>query len=132
MWAQGNSGLSRCFKHVLCPTGGNLWGVLWVGLGTETVQLGAAEILYRVGHARDTWPFPKIREPKFRPQNTLVPILGTPKKNTPNFGKPKSDLEVGYSAFGQSADGMENIDVFKPNWGTKPCMTIDFVSMLFR
>ena len=104
----------------MCPTGGNRWGVLWVGLGTQIVQLGAAGILYGVGHARDTWPFPKTREPQYRPQNTIVPILGTPKKGTLNYGKPTSDLEVGYSAFGQSAEGMENIDVFKPNWEQNP------------
>ena len=33
------------------------------------------------------WYFPKIRGPQYRPQNTIVLIMGTP-KGIPNFGKP--------------------------------------------
>ena len=31
--------------------------------------------------------FSKKREPQYRPQNTIVLIVGTPQKSTPNFGK---------------------------------------------
>ena len=34
------------------------------------------------------WEFPKIGGPQYRPPNTIVLIIGTPKKGTPNFGKP--------------------------------------------
>ena len=34
--------------------------------------------------------FGSFRGPQYRPQNTIVPIIGTPKrpKGTPNYGKP--------------------------------------------
>ena len=32
--------------------------------------------------------FPKLGYPKIDPQNTIVVSIGTPKKGTPNFGKP--------------------------------------------
>ena len=34
--------------------------------------------------------FPKIREPQYRPQNTTVLVIWTPKMSTPDFGKPLS------------------------------------------
>ena len=37
--------------------------------------------------------FSKIRGPQYRPQNTIVLIIGTPKRGTPNFGKlPYEDM----------------------------------------
>ena len=37
------------------------------------------------------WQFPKIGGTQYRPQYSIVLIMGTPKKGTPNFGKPPSD-----------------------------------------
>ena len=34
--------------------------------------------------------FPKQGDPNIGPQNTIVLIMGTPKKGTPKFGKPSS------------------------------------------
>ena len=34
------------------------------------------------------WSFPKIGGPKNRSPNTIILTIGTPKKGTPNFGKP--------------------------------------------
>ena len=35
----------------------------------------------------DMWYFPKIGEPKYRPQHTIVLIIGTPQHGIPNFWK---------------------------------------------
>ena len=36
---------------------------------------------------RPIWWFPKMREPQYRPQTTVVLIIGTPKKWYPHFRK---------------------------------------------
>ena len=36
---------------------------------------------------RSRWYFPKIRGTQYRPQNTIILSIGTPKKVPPNFGK---------------------------------------------
>ena len=38
-------------------------------------------------HRREIWEFPKIGGPQYRLQNTIVHVLGNPKKATHNFGK---------------------------------------------
>ena len=40
------------------------------------------------GHSLDVAQFPKTGGPQYRPPNTIVLILGTPKKGTSYFGKP--------------------------------------------
>ena len=41
-----------------------------------------------MGYIGVIWWFPKIGGPHYRPQNTTILIIRTPKKGTPNFGKP--------------------------------------------
>ena len=43
-------------------------------------------------HMRTYGSFPKIMVPQYRPQYTLVLIIGGPEKGTPNFGKPPYSL----------------------------------------
>ena len=40
----------------------------------------------------ELWLFPKKREPQYRPQNTIVLILGTPKRVPLNWGNPAVNL----------------------------------------
>ena len=37
---------------------------------------------------KNIWWFPKIGGPQYRPQNPIILVVRTPKKGTPNFGKP--------------------------------------------
>ena len=45
---------------------------------------------------------PKAGRPQYRPQNTIVLIMGTPQNGTPNFGKPPHgcDSVLLYNRFG--------------------------------
>ena len=85
-----------CWGHEALP-GNNLTGTSLAHEGTRHLSLQSAHT-HTQNSGAPIWKFPKITGPQYRPQYTIVLIMGTPKKVPLILGNPHIPTDLSGSS----------------------------------